>query len=85
MASSFRFLVVVILGLLFLAGASCANHVGHTQQREPLLTLDPQNTNDMGAVAGPSYTTPGAYGAYDPRTGDRTSPYPPYFRPDQGR
>jgi len=81
MASFYRF--CMILGLFFLAAAAPMERSESRQGQA--LTLEPRNTNEMGAVVGPSYTTPGAYGAHDARTGDRTSPYPPYFHPDQGR
>lgn len=40
-------------------------------------------TEEMAALGGPATLVPDMFGRYDPATGDLTSPYPPYHRPDK--
>jgi len=38
---------------------------------------------ERAALGGPATIVPDMFGKYDPVTGDLTSPYPPYHRPDK--
>ena len=60
-------LALALLGLLGLSNSQAA--LGGMEER--------------GALGEPATIVPGMFGRYDPATGDLTSPYPPYHRPDK--
>jgi hypothetical protein len=41
------------------------------------------NAEEKATLGGPATIVPDTFGRYDPATGDLTSPYPPYHRPDK--
>ena len=62
-------LALALFGFLGLSHAASGGNGGRTEERV--------------ALGGPATIVPDMFGKYDPATGDRTSPYPPYHRPDK--